>query len=138
MTVACLLLINIFVKKGAVNSVVEVDLKGGDRIVSVITNNSVGRLDLKAGKETPAIVKAPSVMLGREIKREQISARNVLTGTISRIEHGAVNDEVIVDLPGGNTVTAIVTTESVHKLGLTEGDEVSAVIKASSVILAVA
>ncbi|MCB2180945.1 MAG: TOBE domain-containing protein [Desulfobulbaceae bacterium] len=125
------------VEKGAVNSVVEVDLKGGDRIVSVITNNSVARLGLKPGVNVLAMVKAPSVMLGRDIKKEQISARNILTGTISRIERGAVNDEVIIELPGGNTVTGIVTAESVRNLAFKTGEEVSAVIKASSVLIAI-
>ena len=126
------------VERGAVNSLVEVDLKGGDRIFSVITDNSVDRLGLTVGSEVLAIVKAPSVMLGRGIGRETITAHNILTGRINRIVRGAVNDEVTIDLPGGNTVTAIVTTGSVTNLGLVEGEEAAAVIQASNVILAVA
>ncbi|WP_028318625.1 TOBE domain-containing protein [Desulfobulbus elongatus] len=126
------------IEKGAVNSVVTVALKGQDTIVSVITDNSVQRLELVPGAEVLAIVKAPSVLLGLEVDPKKISARNVLEGTVNRIVSGAVNDEVIIDLAGGNTVTSILTSESVRRLGLREGLRVAAVIKASDVLLAVA
>lgn len=58
-------------------------------------------------------------------------------GTVARIVPGMVNDEVIVDLPGGSTVTAINTSEGVRRLGLASGMEVAAIFKASSVLLAV-
>lgn len=125
------------VEKGAVNSVVEVALKGGDTVVAVITDNSVIRLGLEPGTEVLAMVKAPSVMLGLDIKRESLSARNVLMGKVARIVPGVVNDEVIIDLPGGSTVTAINTSESIRRLGLSPGIEVAAIFKASSVLLAV-
>ena len=126
------------VEKGAVNSVVTVALKGSDTIVSVITENSVQRLGLEPGSEVLAIIKAPSVMLGLDIDRGKISARNLLVGTISRIVPGAVNDEITIDLTGGNTVTSILTTASVKRLGLKDGMEVTAIIKASDVLLATA
>ncbi len=126
------------IDKGAVNSVVTVAMKGGDTVVSVITDNSVVRLGLQVGTEVLAMVKATSVILGRDIKRESISARNVLIGQVARIVPGVVNDEVIIDLPGGNTVTAINTSESIRRLDLTPGIDVAAIIKASSVLLAIA
>jgi len=126
------------IEKGAVNSVVQVQLKGGDKIVSVITDNSVNRLELAPGKEVMAIVKASSVMLGVDISPESISARNILTGTISNIVAGAVNDEITIELPGGSTVTSIITSASVKRLGLVLGKKTSAIVKASDVLLAVA
>ena len=121
---------------GIVNSVVTVALKGKDTIVSVITNSSVERLELESGKEVLAIVKAPDVLLSHDINPETISASNILTGPISRIVPGKVNDEVTVEIDGGNTVTSILTSNSVKRLGLEPGSEVSAVIKASNVLLA--
>lgn len=126
------------IEKGAVNSVVTVALKGHDTIVSVITDNSVQRLELEPGSEVLAIIKAPSVMLALDVDRKKISARNILEGTVNRIVSGVVNDEVIIDLSGGNTVTSILTSESVKRLGLKEGMKIAAVIKASDVLLAVA
>lgn len=125
------------IDQGAVNNVINLQLKGGDRISSVITDNSAKRLDLAPGKEVMAIVKASSVLLGSDIDPQKISARNILTGIISTIISGAVNDEITIDLPGGSTVTSIITSASVKRLGLAVGLEISAVIKASDVLLAI-
>jgi molybdate transport system regulatory protein len=126
------------IQTGAVNSIVEVALKGGDKIVSVITNNSVERLGLKAGSEVLAIVKSSSIMIGIDIPSAQLSARNILAGTVANVLEGAVNDEVTIQLAGGSTVTSIITRASVQRLGLASGVKAQAVIKASSVMLAVA
>ncbi|GAB6191828.1 TOBE domain-containing protein [Desulfocastanea catecholica] len=126
------------IDKGVVNSVVNIQLKGGDTVSSVITDNSVKRLGLDAGKEVMAIVKASNVLLGSKIDPQVISARNILTGTISSIVPGAVNDEITIDLPGGSSVTSIITSASVKRLGLIAGKEISAIIKATDVLLATA
>ncbi len=124
------------IETGAVNSVVSVTLRGGETVVSVITDNSVQRLGLSVGGEVMAVVKASAVMLGLDIDPKKISARNILAGTVKRIEAGAVNDVVTVDLAGGNTLTSVITSNSVQRLELAEGRQVVAVIKASDVMLA--
>ncbi len=95
---------------------VTLQLKGGDTVSSVITENSVKRLGLVVGKAVMAIVKASNVFLGSEIDPEALSARNILTGTISNIVVGAVNDEITIDLPGASTVTSIIISASVKRL----------------------
>lgn len=67
----------------------------------------------------------------------KLSARNILKGKVVKIVHGAVNSEVTIELPGGLQVVAIITNGSVENLGLKEGKEAYAVIKASSVMVAV-
>ena len=67
----------------------------------------------------------------------KISARNVLKGTVKEIREGAVNDEVIIEVPGGQEIVSVITKTSVEKLGLVKGKQAYAVIKASSVMLAV-
>jgi molybdopterin-binding protein len=67
----------------------------------------------------------------------KLSARNVLKGKIVQIKAGAVNTEVILELPGGAQVVSIITKESVDNLGLVVGKQAYAVIKASSVMIAV-
>ena len=67
----------------------------------------------------------------------KISARNQLKGKVKQITPGAVNAEVIVELPGGQEIVAIVTLPSVKNLALSKGDNVVAIVKASSVILGV-
>ena len=66
----------------------------------------------------------------------EISARNTLNGTVKRVLPGAVNTEVIVEIADGLEVVAIITKESAERLKLTVGKEVSAVIKASDVMIA--
>lgn len=67
----------------------------------------------------------------------KISARNVLKGTVKKIVRGAVNAEVLIELPGGSELVSIITIASVDSLGLEEGKEVYAVVKASNVMVAV-
>lgn len=67
----------------------------------------------------------------------KISARNVLKGKVKRITRGAVNSEVIIEVSGGAEITSIITNASVDDLGLKEGSKAFAVIKASSVMIAV-
>jgi molybdopterin-binding protein len=66
----------------------------------------------------------------------KISARNVLKGKIKQVQHGAVNSEVIIELPGGIEVVSIITKHSAEGLELVKGKEVFAVIKASNVMIA--
>jgi molybdopterin-binding protein len=66
----------------------------------------------------------------------QLSARNVLKGVVKQVTPGAVNDEIIVELPGGQEVVSIITKSSAERLGLAAGKEVYAVIKASNVMIA--
>ncbi len=66
----------------------------------------------------------------------KVSARNVLKGRVKSVEHGAVNSEVVVELPGGTEVVSIITKDSAEALTLASGKEVYAVIKASDVMIA--
>jgi molybdopterin-binding protein len=67
----------------------------------------------------------------------KISARNVLKGKVMKVTKGAVNTEVLLELPGGDQVVSIISKESATKLGLKSGKTAYAVIKASNVMIAV-
>ena len=67
----------------------------------------------------------------------KLSARNVLKGKVVKVTHGAVNSEVLMELPGGVQVVSIITRESAESMGLSEGSAAYAVIKASNVMVAV-
>ncbi|MCJ1900744.1 TOBE domain-containing protein [Paracoccus versutus] len=66
----------------------------------------------------------------------ELSARNVLPGTVVEIVTGAVTSHVRIDL-GGSVVTASITNDAVKELGLAVGSRASAVIKASDVMVGV-
>jgi molybdate transport system regulatory protein len=124
------------VTSGPVNAEVELTLASGDRIVSIITMGSVKELGLHVGSEATALIKAPWVILMTDDSGLKTSARNHLNGTVSRLVKGAVNTEVTMQTSGGLTVNAIITNESVESLALDIGKPVSAIVKASHVILA--
>jgi molybdate transport system regulatory protein len=120
---------------GAVNAEVELTTPGGDKIVAIITEASVESLALAVGKEAIAYVKAPWVIVLAGKPEVKFSARNQLAGLVSKVQKGAVNSEVAITLSGGATVYAVLTNEAVLELGLKEGVEASALIKASHVVL---
>jgi len=66
----------------------------------------------------------------------RLSARNQLKGTVKKVNHGAVNSEVTIELAGGIEVVSIITKQSVEQLEVSVGKEVFAVIKASDVMIA--
>jgi len=67
----------------------------------------------------------------------KISARNVIKGKIKKVNAGAVNSEVVIEIPGGAEIVSVITKGSADNLKLAAGKEVYAVIKASNVMIAV-
>ncbi|WP_305513862.1 MULTISPECIES: TOBE domain-containing protein [unclassified Methanobrevibacter] len=65
----------------------------------------------------------------------ELSARNQLKGKIVSVDKGAVMANVKIEVTEPSTVTAAITKESVENLGLSEGDEVCAIIKSTEVII---
>lgn len=65
----------------------------------------------------------------------KLSARNKLSGTVASINKGEAIANVALDVAGQRLVASI-TVEAVADLGLREGTEVIAIIKASDVIIA--
>jgi molybdopterin-binding protein len=66
----------------------------------------------------------------------KLSARNQLAGTVTGINSGEAIANVELDVSGQRLVASI-TVEAVRELGLQEGSRITAVIKASDVIIAV-
>lgn len=67
----------------------------------------------------------------------KISARNQLKGKVVKIQEGAVNSVVVLDIGGGNRITSTITNAAVEELGLQEGLDAYALIKASNVMIGV-
>lgn len=126
------------IRGGSVNDEVELSIGGDDKIAAIITHESMEALDLKLGSEVWALVKASWVILTTDDTDLKLSVRNRLCGTVTRVSKGSVNSDVVLTLDGGNTVSAIVTNDSIQQLGLQEGARACAIFKASSVILGIA
>ncbi len=64
-----------------------------------------------------------------------ISARNQLKGKIKTVKPGSVMAEVVVELPGGQEIVAAITLGSAETLNLKPGDDVTAIIKSTEVMI---
>jgi molybdopterin-binding protein len=67
----------------------------------------------------------------------KVSARNLLKGKVKKILLGAVNAEVTIEIAPGVEVTSMITKSSVENLGIKEGSDAYALIKASDVMVAI-
>jgi molybdopterin-binding protein len=65
----------------------------------------------------------------------KLSARNQLKGTVTSVNKGEAIANVVLDVAGQRLVASI-TVEAANELGLSEGSQVTAIIKASDVIIA--
>jgi molybdopterin-binding protein len=67
----------------------------------------------------------------------KVSARNLIKGKVKQVEIGAVNAEVTLEIAPGVEVTSIITKSSAENLGIKEGSDAFALIKASDVMIAI-
>jgi molybdate transport system regulatory protein len=126
------------VQRGAVNDEIELALASGQSIVATITHASTEELGLQPGVQAYAMIKASSIILVVDDGHAKFSARNRMQGVVARVETGAVNSEVVIELAGGGALAAIITRQSCDSLGLAVGASAAGMFNASSVILGVA
>ena len=126
------------IRGGAISDEIDLEVIGGLHIIATVTRESRTELGLELDAKAFALVKAASILLMTDAGGARLSARNQLAGTVTRVLPGAVNTEVVLQLPGGGTVAAVITNQSAAALSIAEGSAATAVFKASSVILGVA
>lgn len=122
---------------GAVNDEIVIKLAGGQQIVATVTHDSAARLGLTQGKKAVALVKATSVIVMVDADASKVSARNVVQGKVTELTKGAVNADLTITDASGLAVSAIITNNSVDRLGLAVGKAAAAMFKASSVIVGI-
>lgn len=122
---------------GAINVLVELRMKGGTLLKATITHASAEALNLRVSQNAYALIKASAILLGTHLHEARLSADNLLCGTIQKIQQGAVNTEVDLDLGSGNTLSAVITQDSAQMLGLQEGLHACAAFSAASVLIGV-
>lgn len=122
------------IRKGDIQTEIQMATLGGDCLVTVITNESLVRLGLRKNAFVVAEVKAPWVILSKD-EDPKASAENRFKGTVSRIIRGKITSEVIVSLPDGTQLCSIMGDESGKRLNLVEGDDICAMFNSFAVIL---
>ncbi|MDD2605051.1 MAG: TOBE domain-containing protein [Desulfobacteraceae bacterium] len=123
------------IHRGDIQSRVSLLTVGGQTVSTVITNDSLERLDLAAGRLMAAEVKAPWVMLQRGEEEPPCSAENRFGGVVERVVRGKINTEYGVRISDGTELCAVVSTQSARRLALKQGDRVWAVFNAFAVVL---
>ncbi|QUG76620.1 molybdenum-dependent transcriptional regulator [Erwinia sp. E602] len=115
---------------------VEIELADGQtRIRVALTEHSANRLQLAAGKEVLVLIKAPWIELSRDAP-EQLQADNRLAGQVTQILRGESHSEVLIALPGGETLCATVSNPRVEQLKLQADVPVTAYFNADKAIVA--
>ncbi|QGY41810.1 transporter [Pseudodesulfovibrio cashew] len=66
----------------------------------------------------------------------QLSARNLVPGKVKELTVGLVNAEVVIEIAPGVEVVSVITKNSVERMDIKVGDEVKAMVKATSVMIA--
>lgn len=125
------------IKKDMVNCEVQLALKGNINIKAIITKESLKNLKIRENDEIIAIIKASSVMVMKKNNNLLISSDNIVPGIVSKINKGAINAEVSILTQGGDTITSIISKNSLNVMDLRKNDEVYALFNASNVILGV-
>ncbi|MFZ2313853.1 MAG: TOBE domain-containing protein [Methylobacter sp.] len=141
------------IQAGAVNAEIIVKLKGGEQVITSITLTSLSDLGLEVGADAVLLINSVDITL--EIESDpnrfsatapcvalppasmQSSARNRLSGSVIRVQQDEVNAEVIVLLPGGEILAAMITQQSAQDLALMPGMSVWAMFKTNSPVLGV-
>ena len=123
------------IETGDIQSLVVLTTLGGYPIFTVVTNESVARLELAVGGYATAEVKAPWVILRRDADSARTSADNRLDGTVDGLRQGRAASEVTVRLNDGVEICAVMTEASRRGLALGVGDPVAVLFNAFAVIL---
>ena len=123
------------ITEGAVNGIVTIDVKGTP-VSATISMSAIRELGLEPGKKAYAIIKATEILVGKG-EHLPLSARNQFPGTVSAVTKGAVNSIVKLSVLDGEIITATISNAAVEELGLAEGAQALAVIKATSVLVGI-
>jgi molybdate transport system regulatory protein len=123
------------IQKGDIQSAVAITTIGGDRVTTIITNDSLVRLGLKTGSMITAEVKAPWVILQKSEQEPESTAENRFSGTVVRINKGGIATEFVVRIADGTDLCSVVSAESARQMNLHENDRVWVIFNSFSVVL---
>ncbi|MGE3608293.1 MAG: TOBE domain-containing protein [Bacteriovoracaceae bacterium] len=122
--------------KGKVNAEITIHIDDHLELIAIIPLSSLLNLGLKNGSIVIAFFGSSSVMISTE-NHLNISARNQFKGIVNRIEKGAVNSEITIDLGSHRTICAMFENDCMQNLQLKLGKDVNVLIKSSNIIIGV-
>ena len=126
------------VKNGALSDEIDVMLDSGNtRITSIITSAASKSMALETGKKVVTIIKEEWIILMKDAEGYRFSSRNRLPGTVVSVKESGVTVEVHMRLVGGESLTAIVTSDAAKSLDIKTGDKLTGLLKAPMVFIGV-
>ncbi len=123
------------IHKGDIQAIVEVASLSGNIITAIITSTSLARIGLKPGLLITAEVKAPWIQLGKGNQAPVCSAENMFQGKVCRITKNRTTAEVVVQLPDGTELCAIITEKSRQHMDIHDQDILWVFFDAFAVII---
>ena len=121
------------IKSGEVMCLVTVEAQG-TKVVAAVTKQGVEELKLKQNDEVTAVIKSTEVMLMKGAGQVTLSARNRFAGQVESVQKGEAMGLVTVKM-GQFYLGAAITRAAIDEMGLKQGDQVTAVVKATEVML---
>jgi molybdate transport system regulatory protein len=94
-------------------------------------------MGLATGKQVIAVIKEEWIILVGDPSGFRFASRNNFPGTVVSVKESGVTVEVNLRLIGGESMTAIVTSDKVEELGIKAGDKMTALIKAPMIVVGV-
>lgn len=114
-----------------------VQLKGGEQVCAVLATATLAELTIDVGDDAVLMINSADILLATTADPQHLSVHNRLFGKVMRIRHDLVDSEVIVLLPSGEVVAAMVTQQSLHNLALAPGMPIGALFSAHAPILGI-
>ncbi len=121
-------------ERGSIQSLVQVESLGGQKVSSVVTNESVEALGLRPGIFVTAEIKAPWISLHPGPDRPLTTDANAMPGRVQSLRPGRPCSGVVLELADGHRLYAVVTE---RPKGLARGARAWALFPALAVILKV-
>jgi len=125
------------INAGTVNAEIIVKLKGGEQVITSVTLASFNSLELQIGSDAVLLINSADITITIDKDFKRFSARNCLSCKVIRVQQDEINAEVIVLLPGGETLVAMITQQSAQNLALIPGMSVWMVFKSNAPVLGV-
>lgn len=122
---------------GSVNAEIAVELKDGTAVVASLGLSALYESQLRIGAQALLMIDSSDISLVIDAHDWQWSARNCLPCRVIRIRPDDVNAEVVVQLPGGELLSVVITRQSADSMELATGQPAWAVFKRNAPILGV-
>lgn len=124
------------VKRWPVDVEVTLRVSEENSILAIVTNEAATELELEPGRKALALIKSSFVNVGLFDPVDN-PGRNCFRGAIARRVDAERNSEILLDIGGGKTMTAVAPRQTIEDLGLRVGDRATATFSPANVILAV-